>query len=217
MEEFSMRIHDISLTISPDMPVWPGDPKVVLKRVSKISEGANANVSRLELSVHTGTHLDAPNHFLDQDRTTVEQLPLKILTGRAYVLHLPDEVDLITRITLENAGVPPRTRRLLIRTRNSNEWARQEKLFNNRFVGIDASGAEYLAERGVRLVGIDYLSVAPFQNSRPTHEILLGSGIVVVEGLDLSQVSQGRYTLFCLPLKLLGAEGSPARAILVGP
>lgn len=212
-----MRIFDISLTIAPNMPVWPGDPKVVLKRVSKISEGANANVSRLELSVHTGTHLDAPNHFLDQDQTTVEQLPLNILTGRAYVLHLPDEVDLITRTILENIGIPARTRRLLIRTRNSIAWARQEKEFNESFVGVDASGAEYLVERGIRLVGVDYLSVAPFQDSRPTHEILLGSGIVVVEGLDLSQVPQGRYTLYCLPLKLLGAEGAPARAVLVGP
>ena len=212
-----MRIYDISLTISPDMPVWPGDPKVVLKRVAKISEGDNANVSRLELSVHTGTHLDAPNHFLDQDKTTVEQLSLKTLTGRAYVLHLPDEVDLITRTILENAEIPPRTRRLLFRTRNSNQWAGQDNRFDEGFVAIDASGAEYLTERGVRLVGVDYLSVAPYRAGRPTHEILLGRGVVVVEGLDLSQVSQGRYTLYCLPLKLLGAEGAPARAILVGP
>ena len=212
-----MRIYDISLTITPDMPVWPGDPKVVLKRVAKISEGDNANVSQLELSVHTGTHLDAPNHFLDQDKTTVEQLSLKTLTGRAYVLHLPDEVDLITRTILENAEIPPRTRRLLFRTRNSNQWAWQDNQFKAGFVAIDASGAEYLTERGVRLVGVDYLSVAPFHAGRPTHEILLGSGVVVVEGLDLSQVSQGRYTLYCLPLKLLGAEGAPARAILIGP
>ncbi len=212
-----MRTYDISLTISPELPVWPGDPKVVLKRVSKISDGANSNVSRLELSVHTGTHLDAPNHFLDQNQTTVDQLSLKTLTGRAYVLHLPDEVDLITRTILENAEIPPRTRRLLLRTRNSHEWAGQARQFNQDFVGIDASGAEYLTERGVRLVGIDYLSVAPFGDSRPTHEILLSAGIVVVEGLDLSQISQGRYTLYCLPLKLLGADGSPARAILVGP
>lgn len=212
-----MRTYDISLTVSPDMPVWPGDPKVVLERVSKISEGASANVSRLELSVHTGTHLDAPNHFLDQDPTTVDQLSLKVLTGRAYVLHLPDEVELITRATLENAVIPPRTRRLLLRTRNSNEWASPSGQFKQDFVGIDASGAQYLVERSVRLVGVDYLSVAPFQDSRPTHEILLGSGVVVVEGLNLSQVSQGRYSLYCLPLKLLGAEGAPARAILIGP
>ncbi len=212
-----MRTYDISVTISPDMPVWPGQPQVELKRISKISEGDNANVSRLELSVHTGTHLDAPNHFLDQNKTTVEKLDLKTLTGRAYVLHLPDEVDLITRTILENAEIPPRTRRLLIRTRNSKQWAQQAKQFDKDFVAIDASGAEYLTERGVRLVGVDYLSVAPFNEGRPTHEILLGTGVVVVEGLDLSGVSQGRYTLYCLPLKLLGAEGAPARAILIGP
>lgn len=212
-----MRTYDISVTISPDMPVWPGQPQVELKRISKISEGDNANVSRLELSVHTGTHLDAPNHFLDQNKTTVEKLDLKTLTGRAYVLHLPDEVDLITRTILENAEIPPRTRRLLICTRNSKQWAQQAKQFDKDFVAIDASGAEYLTERGVRLVGVDYLSVAPFNEGRPTHEILLGTGVVVVEGLDLSGVSQGRYTLYCLPLKLLGAEGAPARAILIGP
>lgn len=212
-----MHTYDISITISPDMPVWPGQPKVVLKRISKISDGDNANVSRLELSVHTGTHLDAPNHFLDQDKTTVEQLDLKTLTGRAYVLHLPDEVDLITRSVLENAEIPPRTRRLLLRTRNSKQWAQQVKQFDKDFVAIDASGAEYLTERGVRLVGVDYLSVAPFHAGRPTHEILLGNWVVVVEGLDLSQISQGRYALYCLPLKLLGADGAPARAILIGP
>ena len=212
-----MRTYDISLTISPGMPVWPGDPKVVIQRISKISDGDNANVSQIELSVHTGTHLDAPNHFLDQDKTTVEQLDLRILTGRAYVLHLPDELGLITRTVLENADIPPRTRRLLFRTRNSHLWAQQVNEFDPSFVGIDPSGAEYLTERGVRLVGVDYLSVAPFKESRPTHEILLKSGVVIVEGLDLSQISQGRYTLYCLPLKLLGADGAPARAILIGP
>ena len=212
-----MRTYDISLTISPDMPVWPGDPKVVIQRIAKISDGDNANVSQIELSVHTGTHLDAPNHFLDQDKTTVEQLDLKILTGRAYVLHLPDEVDLITRTVLENAEIPPRTRRLLLRTRNSHLWARQVNEFDRSFVAIDPSGAEYLTDRGVRLVGVDYLSVAPFKEGRPTHEILLKRGVVIVEGLDLSQISQGRYTLYCLPLKILGAEGAPARAILIGP
>jgi len=212
-----MRTYDISLTISPDMPVWPGDPRVSIQRIAKISDGANANISRIEMSVHTGTHLDAPNHFLDQDKTTVEQLDLRILLGRAYVLHLPDEVDLVTRNVLENADIPPRTRRLLLRTRNSHLWAGQNNEFDPTFVGIDASGAEYLTEHGIRLIGVDYLSVAPFHEGRPPHEILLGDGIVIVEGLDLSQVSQGRYMLYCLPLKLLGAEGAPARAILIGP
>lgn len=211
-----MRTYDISLPLSPDMPVWPGDPVMQLERIEKIEAGANANVSRLDMSVHTGTHVDAPYHFLGDSPITVEQLPLKLLTGRSYVLHLPDEVDVITAEVLSRAEIPPRTRRLLFKTRNSRFWQDGNKTFQTDFVGVDASGAQYLVERGVRLVGVDYLSVAPYKNSRPTHEILLKAGVVVVEGLDLSQVTQGRYTLYCLPLKLMGCDGAPARVILVG-
>ncbi len=147
---------------------------------------------------------------------TVEKLSLKILTGRAYVLHLPNEVDAISRKVLEAMEVPPRTRRLLFRTRNSNRWADKSRTFNKDFVAVTADGAEFLVEHGVKLVGVDYLSVAPFDKPRPTHETLLKAGIVIVEGLDLSQISQGRYTLYCLPLKLAGCDGAPARAILIG-
>jgi arylformamidase len=209
-----MHTYDISLTISPDMPTWPGDPSVEFERVSKIEEGANANVTRMNMSVHTGTHVDAPYHFLEGGKS-VESLPLRALTGRVYVLHLP-EVDLITSDVLERADIPPRTRRLLFRTRNSEFWARNENDFQTDFVGISEDGARFLVKRGVKLVGVDYLSVAPYKQSRPTHEILLQSGVVIVEGLNLSNIAQGRYTLYCLPLKLAGCDGSPARAILVG-
>jgi arylformamidase len=211
-----MRTYDISLTISPDLPVWPGDPGVVVERVEKIEEGAAANVSQLRLGAHTGTHVDAPYHFLGGEAATVEQLPLNMLTGRAYVLHLADEVDLITASVLEQAGIPPRTRRLLLKTRNSALWARKENEFQTDFVALSADGAQYLVDRRVRLVGVDYLSVAPFDQSVPTHEILLKAGIIVLEGLNLSEVSQGRYALYCLPLKIAGCDGAPARAILVG-
>jgi arylformamidase len=209
-----MRTYDISLTISPDLPIWPGDPGLELERLEKIEEGANANVSRLSLGVHTGTHVDAPYHFLE-DGTTVEQLPLNYLTGRVYVLNLP-EVDQITAEILENTVIPSRTRRVLFKTRNSQYWSGQAKGFQTDFVGITSDGAEFLVKRGVKLVGVDYLSVAPFKQSRPTHEILLKAGVVILEGLDLSEVTQGRYTLFCLPLKLAGSDGAPARAILIG-
>jgi arylformamidase len=209
-----MRTYDVSLTISPDMPTWPGDTGVTLERVEKIEEGANANVSHLSMGVHTGTHVDAPYHFLPEGRT-VERLLLKALTGRAYVLSLPN-VDQVTAAVLERSEIPPRTRRLLLKTRNSQYWARQEKAFQTDFVGISADGAEFLVRRGVKLIGVDYLSVAPFKQSRPTHEVLLKAGMVIVEGLDLSEISQGRYTLFCLPLKLSGSDGAPARAILIG-
>lgn len=141
---------------------------------------------------------------------------MRILTGRAYVLHLPDDVDVIDADLLQKADIPPRTRRLLFRTRNSEYWSRQEPEFQTDFVGLTAGAAQILVDRGVKLVGIDYLSIAPYKQSRPTHEILLKAGIVIVEGLNLSAVSQGRYTLYCLPLKLAGSDGAPARAILVG-
>lgn len=211
-----MEIYDISLTLSDKLPVWPGDPKFLLERVDKIEEGANSNGSRIEMSVHIGTHVDAPFHFLGGDSATVESLSMRILTGRAYVLHLPDDVDVIDADLLQKADIPPRTRRLLFRTRNSEYWSRQEPEFQTDFVGLTAGAAQILVDRGVKLVGIDYLSIAPYKQSRPTHEILLKAGIVIVEGLNLSAVSQGRYTLYCLPLKLAGSDGAPARAILVG-
>ena len=209
-----MRTYDISLTISPELPTWPGDPGIEIERVEKIEDGSNANVSRLDMGVHTGTHVDAPFHFL-QDGITVDQLNLSLLTGRAYVLHLPD-VEVITATVLEEAQIPPRTRRVLFKTRNSELWAEGERDFQTDFVGLSEDGAEYLVRRGVKLVGMDYLSIAPFKQSRPTHEKLLEAGVVVVEGLNLTEVEQGRYTIYCLPLKIANSDGAPARAILIG-
>ncbi|MQC26068.1 MAG: cyclase family protein [Chloroflexi bacterium] len=210
-----MHTYDVTLTISPEMPVWPGDPSVDIHRVAKIEDGQHANVSHIQMGVHTGTHVDAPYHFL-KNGETVENLPLKILVGRAYVVHLPDSVDLITADTMANADIPPRTRRVLFRTRNSKQWAKGYGSFIEDFVSINEDAAELLAQRGVKLVGVDYLSVAPFGNSVPTHKILLEAGVVVVEGLNLGEVSQGRYNFFCLPLKLANSDGAPARAILMG-
>ncbi len=208
-----MHIYDISLPISPNLPSWPGDPRVMIERVAKIEEGANANLSRMDMGVHTGTHVDAPFHFLT-DGKGVEHLPLDVLIGRAYVLNLPD-VDIITASVLEQTGIPPRTHRLLIKTRNSQYWARGERDFQIGFVGISTDGAEFLVNSGIKLIGVDSLSVAPYKQSRPTHEILLKANVVIVEGLDLSEIAQGHYMLYCLPLKLAGCDGAPARAILV--
>ncbi|HUF38469.1 MAG TPA: cyclase family protein [Anaerolineales bacterium] len=210
-----MRIYDVSLTISPDLLVWPGDPDVVAERVQKIEEGALSNVTRLELSAHTGTHVDAPYHFI-QNGKTVENLSLKLLIGRAYVVHIPD-ADLITRAVIEEAGIPPRTRRVLFKTKNSKYWARKNhKEFNTNYVALAPDAAETLIQRGVKLVGVDYLSIAPFEDLAETHNVLLNAGVVIVEGLDLSQVDPGRYTFYCLPLKIAGADGAPARALLIG-
>ena len=209
-----MHLYDITLTISPDMPVWPGDPGLKVQRVSKMEDGEHNNLTHLSMSAHTGTHVDAPYHFIADGRT-VEQLSLSDLNGRAYVLYLPN-IDLITAAVLEKSEIPPRTRRILFKTRNSEYWANHQKDFQTRYVAISPDGAQYLVERGFRLVGVDYLSVAPYKESVLTHQILLKAGIILVEGLDLSAVSPGRYTLYCLPLKLAGADGAPARAVLIG-
>ncbi len=209
-----MRTYDITLTITPQSIVWPGDPHVDIKQLSSIASGDEANVSQVTMSCHTGTHVDAPDHFLNNGKT-VDGLSLELLVGRVYVLHLPD-VELITAPILMKADIPPRTRRLLFKTRNSNYWANGSSQFHTDFVGLSVDAAEWLVDRNVRLVGIDYLSIAPYKMGSPVHTTLLNAGVVVIEGLDLSQVSQGRYTLHCLPLKLGGVDGAPARCILVG-
>ena len=209
-----MPIHDISLTISPDMPIWPGDPAVKLEQVLSIDRGDAANVSHLDFGVHTGTHVDAPHHFMNNHRT-VETLPLDVLTGRCYVLRLDEAVAAITAQVLDAAQLPDGVTRLLFRTRNSAFWAGAVTAFQQDFVAIEPDGAEWLVEHGLQLVGVDYLSVAPFKDGTPTHVILLRAGIVVVEGLDLSQIEPGFYGLYCLPLKIAGSDGAPARAILV--
>src|SRR4030066_667699 len=209
-----MRTYDITLTITPQTIVWPGDPPVSMQRTSSIASGDSANVSQISMSCHTGTHVDAPDHFLNNGKT-VENLSLDLLVGRAYVLHLPN-VNLITASILMDADIPPRTRRLLFKTRNSDYWANGNKEFQTDFVGLSVDAAELLVDRNVKLVGIDYLSIAPYKQGKPVHTILLDAGVVVIEGLDLSRVSQGRYTLHCLHLKLGGADGAPTRAVLVG-
>lgn len=209
-----MRTYDVSLTISPNLPTWPGDPPIMIERTSKIEEGGIANVSRMNMGVHTGTHVDAPIHFI-QGGSSVEKMLLKVLIGRAFVLDVGD-VDLITASVLEQADLPPRTRRVLLKTRNSRYWAQGLTAFQEDFVGVSADGAQLLVDRGVQLVGVDYLGIAPFNDVIPTHQILLKAGVVILEGLNLAMVEDGRYNLYCLPLKLAGSDGAPARAILVG-
>jgi arylformamidase len=210
----TLKIFDISLTISADLPVWPGDPAVELNQIASINEGAQANVSHLQMSVHSGTHIDAPHHFLNDGRT-VEKISLDVLIGPCCVVQLPDEVKKVNAEVLQGLTLPKGTTRLLLRTSNSNQWKNHEGSFTEDFVAISSDGAQWLAEQGAQLVGVDYLSVAPFGESLLTHTILLEAGVVLLEGLDLSAVPPGSYDLYCLPLKLLGADGAPARAILI--
>jgi arylformamidase len=210
-----MNIIDISLTISPNLPVWPGDAPINLERVDKIEDGSSSNVTHIKISAHTGTHVDAPFHFLGGNSQTVEQLSLSKLVGRASVVHIPEDVDLITASLLKEVNIPASTRRLLLKTRNSVNWDRFGNTFQKDFVAISADGAQFLVDQAIDLVGVDYLSVAPYNNVILPHKILLQAGIVILEGLDLSQVTEGDYTLYCLPLKLAGADGAPARVILI--
>lgn len=209
------RILDISASIGPSLPVYPGNPPPRLIPVRRIATGDAANVSELQLGTHTGTHVDPPSHFI-QGGATAESLDLETLVGPAVVADLTHVSDHIGIKDIESLDLPDDLSRLLLKTRNSELWHRDSATFPENYIGVTPEASSLLIARGVRLLGVDFLSVEPFDSpGRPTHHLLLGAGIIVVEGLDLYHVQPGLYTLYCLPLKLVGADGSPARAILV--
>lgn len=209
----SPDIIDLSPPLSPETPVWPGDPRVVLRQPFHLARGDDFTLTELAMSAHTGTHVDAPAHYLP-DAAGVDQLPLDVLIGPARVVDIGD-AGLITASTLDRLAIPPGTERVLFLTRNTARGLMRSPRFHTDFVALAADGAQWLVDRGVRLVGVDYLSIAPYDALAPTHRILLKAGVVIVEGLDMTDVEPGDYTLVCLPLKLQGAEGAPARAILL--
>jgi len=207
-----MIIHDITLTISNALPVWPGDPPPDLRRVLSMDNGDAINLSQLTCGVHTGTHIDAPSHFI-RDGAGIDALDLDVLVGSCLVVHAPDAA-VINAALLDQLQIPSNTTRILFRTRNSEIWARGDNTFHTDFVAIDQSGAEWIVAHGVKLVGLDYLSIAPFDATVPTHNILLRAGVIPIEGLNLAGVEPSEYRLICLPLKLLKSDGAPARVIL---
>lgn len=207
-----MTLFDISLTIAEDLPVWPGDPKIELKKISKIEDGEEANVTHISACVHIGTHVDAPDHFLGNGQT-VENLPLDLLVGAAFVAEILVDGQ-VSAVDLQSVTIPEGTKRLLIKTANSQLWAESAKEFKSDFIALEADAAAYLVSQGVEVVGVDYLSVAPFSDPAPTHRILLEAGVLVIEGLNLSGIEPGKYTLLCLPLKISGSDGAPARVLL---
>jgi arylformamidase len=210
----SMKVYDVSLTVSPDLPTWPTDPKILLEQVEKIEAGGIANVSRMDSYVHAGTHIDAPIHFIPGG-AAIESIPLDILIGTACVVEIPDTEATITKAVLSQLSIPMDCKRILFKTSNSNYWAHGERKFQENFVALSEDGAEYLISRGICLVGIDYLSIAPFHQPMLTHVTLLKAKVVIVEGLDLSEVDPGNYQLICLPIKLGGSDGAPARVVLI--
>jgi arylformamidase len=198
---------DVSVTIRPRMPIYPGDPGVDLALARSIARGDPANVSRLELGAHTGTHVDAPRHFID-DAPGADELALDDLIGPCAVADASAATTRIDAALIESLDLEAGTERVLLKTPNSRLWERDA--FASDFVALDRSGADALVRLGVRLVGIDYLSIG----DPDAHHALLGRGIGIIEGLDLSGVEPGRYFLACLPLKIAGCDGAPARAVL---
>ena len=192
------------------MVVYEGDPGVEIAPRLEIARGDTANVSLLSMGSHTGTHVDAPAHFIEGG-ATVEALPVDSLIGPALVAEVGSE-RLIGRRDLEPLPLDGQSR-LLLKTRNSALWAAGD--FSRDFVALDLEGARHLTERGLRLIGIDYLSIEAFHSpGHPVHRHLLGAGVVILEGLDLSRVAPGVYELVCLPLPVRGIDGAPCRAVL---
>jgi arylformamidase len=207
-------IIDISRPIGPDTPVWPGDPPVLVEPVARVGDGDPADVSRLVLGTHTGTHVDPPAHFLPGG-VTVDALPLDVLVGPAVVADFTAGGP-IDAGALESLVLPAGTSRLLLKTSGGSAAGATAG-------DVTADGARWLVERGVRLVGADTLSIEPASGETgeasefPVHRILLGAGVVIVEGLDLSGAPAGSYQLVCLPLRIAGGDGAPARAVLIAP
>lgn len=206
------EIIDISVPLRPQMPTWPGSVGIGLTRTACLEAGDPTNVSRLDCDVHMGTHVDAPWHFLENGYT-VEQLPLDVLIGPAVMAYLP-KVSAVTASNLADLALPPSTRRLLLRTRNSELWAEGVTEFRKDYVALTADAARWVVDRDIRLIGVDYLSVQRYDDSPLTHQLLLEAGVVIIEGLNLANVQPGAYELICLPIRLVGADGAPARAVL---
>lgn len=203
---------DISVPLRTGLVHWPGDPEPTFERISEIEHGAEVNVTFCKMTAHTGTHMDAPCHFI-AGAACIDTFPLEAGIGPARVVTVPSDCKAVGRRELQAAGVE-RGDRILLKTRNSEaQWHTQD--FKTDFVGVNASGAQYLAEREARMIGVDYLSVGLFEgDGAETHRTLMSAGIWIVEGLDLSKVEDGEYDLVCLPLRIAGSDGSPARAAL---
>ena len=204
-------MYDVTVPLDAGVPIFPGDPSFHVERVTSLADGAVCNLSKLDCGVHTGTHIDAPIHFID-GASGVEGIPLESMLGRAYVVDTTSLRSHIDATAVSSGGIPRHAERLLFKTRNSQLWS--SPTFSGDFLGITADGAEALVDRGVRLVGIDYLSIAPPHDPTPTHVTLLAAGVVIVEGLDLRAVPPGWYELACLPIRLVGSDGAPARVVL---
>lgn len=208
-----MKILDISVPIRTKMPQWPGDSRPRITQVASLKKKDESNVTMVEMGLHTGTHLDAPLHFLPGGGS-IDTMPLGTFVGPAFVSHLP-KAKIITAEHIARLRLPKGTTRVLFKTSNSKLWSKKGAKFKKDFVGLSGGAAAALVKRGIRLVGVDYLSVAAFAEVTAVHEILLKKKVALLEGLNLTGVRQGTYQLICLPLYIPGAEAAPARAVLL--
>ena len=208
-----MPIYDVTVPIFNELPTWPSDPAVEISDWRRLSNGDGVNVSMLKFGAHTATHVDAPAHFI-RGANKVEALDLEVLIGEAEVIAVPEDVRTIDEaFVLDNCA--PGAERVIFKTRNSAFWS--ETKFREDFAYLDLEAAKTLVQRGLKLVGIDYLSIEKFGSDKhETHLALLSYGVVILEGLNLSEVPAGRYELICLPLRLRSnlGDGAPARVVL---
>ena len=206
------RIYDISVPIRPGGLVYPGNPEIEISLQQAVAKGAGANVSVIRFGSHTGTHADAARHFFD-DGQPVDEIPLERLMGPALLLGFADDVRAVGAAELKAHDLGGH-KRILLRTRNSALISRKEFVPDYTYLAPD--GAEYLVDKGVELVGVDYLSIEQFHSGHHrTHRTLLAKSVVILEGLDLSVPPPGEYKLVCLPLRIEGCDGAPARAVLI--
>ena len=208
-----MEIFDVSVPLREGMVTYPGDPEVHLESAASIAGGDVVNLTRIDFGLHSGTHVDAPVHFIEGG-DGIDSLDLGMLTGTCLVV----AADPPGRELRPQDLPATEHQRILFKTRNSERWARGDTRFDTEFVAVGLELAQRLIETGKRLVGVDYLSVESYHAApeHPVHKALLAARVAVIEGLDLSKVEPGEYELYCLPLKLVGSDGAPARTILVG-
>jgi arylformamidase len=202
---------DISVPLRNGMVTWPGDAKFERTSTLQMAQGDPCNLSQISTTAHIGTHMDAPRHFL-ADGAGIETMPIAATMGRARVIEIADP-EVIRTSEVEPHHLA-KGERILFKTKNSRDCWKTDQ-FQEKYVYIEPEAARYLAQRGIQTVGVDYLSVGGFKSGGPeTHRILLGAGVWIIEGLDLEHVEPGEYELFCLPLRIIGSDGAPARAVL---
>ncbi len=206
------ELIDISVPLHAGLPVWPGSSGVRISREMNIAGGDIANVSRMDIDVHAGTHIDAPLHFLDGADTT-DDIDLHKFIGPCYVADFRG-LQRITAADLERAGIPEGTQRLLLKTDNSDFWKDFAQPFRSDFCALTLDGAHWVVDRGMVLVGIDCHSIQMYNDPYDTHVVLLERKVVIMESLNLRDADPGAYELLCLPLRVRGLEGVPVRAVL---